>query len=486
MARLRKTGPLLLALLAAAAAGEASASGGGTVRAGEAAACLDCHSRRGTRVRFQDGDSAEAHVDGALLEASVHRSLACSDCHPGFSRDLHPRRSFRSRAQYRTRAALACRRCHGDEQIRRRPIHAALLAEEREGRPTVCTNCHGSHGVAPVTRKRAFDGEEEYCLECHGHDVRMAFRDGEAVSVLVDRAALGASVHRKLACSDCHYGFSPAEHPRRHFASRRAYSIASSESCRRCHFDKYARTSESIHHSILTRGNLAAPVCVDCHGSHGVSHIAKERAATASRCRGCHQAVYDTYAQSVHGNALFSEHNTDVPVCVDCHTAHAIQDPSTSDYRQRIPEICSSCHANAAIVGKYGLSTAVLETYLSDFHGVTLGLYRIEKRRGQEGRYQPARPMAVCTDCHGTHAITRVTAPGASTIKANLAKTCRRCHEDAPADFPDAWLSHYEPTWATAPLVFSVGLVFRILLPVTVAGLVLQVLLHLWRYVANR
>jgi hypothetical protein len=167
---------------------------------------------------------------------------------------------------------------------------------------------------------------------------------------------------------------------------------------------------------------------------------------------------------------------------VDCHTAHTIQDPFTADYRERIPDICSACHADKTIMGKYGLSTEVLKTYLSDFHGVTLEFYKMQKN----GQYKPEKPMAVCTDCHGTHNITSITGPNATVLKANLVKRCQRCHKDATGNFPDTWLSHYEPSWATAPLVFTVGLIYKILLPIMVAGLTLQVLLHLWRYVVDR
>jgi predicted CXXCH cytochrome family protein len=488
MAGTRGTGPLAIMLYCIALMAILGGSAGATeaLLSDEAKACLECHARRGLRVTFQNNESIEAYVDVAQFKASVHRSLTCSQCHTDFSGAQHPHRTFRSKAHYQTRASLTCRRCHKDEQIRTRSIHAALLSEEQQGRPTVCTNCHGSHAVMRVTGERRFSSEEEYCMKCHSHHVKMTFKNGETRSVVVDAASLQASVHSKLACSDCHYGFSSEEHPQRNFRSRRDYTLASSESCRRCHFDKYTKTFESIHYAMLSQGNLNAPVCVDCHGSHAISHIVKDRAVTGKRCQKCHQDIYNIYAQSIHGNALVNENNKDVPVCVDCHTAHTIQDPFTSDYRERIPGICSSCHADKAIVGKYGLSTDVIRTYLSDFHGVTLEFYKMQKEMQKNGQYKPAKPMAVCTDCHGTHNITSITGPDATVLKANLVKTCRRCHEDATENFPDTWLSHYEPSWATAPLVFTVGLLYQILLPIMVAGLTLQVLLHLWRYVVDR
>jgi len=189
-----------------------------------------------------------------------------------------------------------------------------------------------------------------------------------------------------------------------------------------------------------------------------------------------------TYANSVHGNALFNEANRDVPICIDCHSSHSIKDPTTMEYHELIPEMCSNCHANKAIMGKYGLSTDVVTTYLSDFHGVTLGLYKKEKGV----QYKPERPIAVCTDCHGTHDITRTSEPDSSVVKENLLKRCQMCHKNATQNFPDAWLSHYEPTLASAPAVYIVNSIYKVMMPVMVIGVFLQVFLHIWRYLVSR
>ncbi len=455
---------------------------GSTELSDEAQACLSCHGRHGIIVTFQNNEFIEAYVDSEKFKASAHHALACSSCHPDFSEGKHPRRTFRSKAQYQTKAALVCKRCHRDEQIKAKSIHAVLLSEAQKGRAVVCTNCHGSHSIRRVTGARRFTSEEEYCMKCHGYPLQMTFRNGETLPATVNISMLQNSVHSKLSCSDCHYGFSPEEHPKRNFGTPRDYTLALSEICRRCHFDKYTKTLESIHYTMLSQGNLEAPVCIDCHGAHGISHIGKERALIARRCQRCHPGVYETYAKSVHGSALFTENNQDVPVCIDCHTAHTMENPLSQSFQERIPEMCSNCHANEAVVGKYGLSTAVVDTYLSDFHGVTLKFYRMQK----EILNKPSKPMAVCTDCHGTHNITSTVGPDAVIVKANLVKRCQKCHENAPKNFPDSWLSHYEPSITRAPLVFFVKLVYKIFIPFLVAGLVLQIMLHIWRYVVNR
>lgn len=447
----------------------------------EAQKCLSCHAYRGLTKTFENNESIEAFVDVEKFKSSAHSSLKCSDCHIDFAGQKHPQRRFRSKKQYKIKSSLVCRKCHRCEQIKTESVHTKILADEDKGRAHPCTNCHGSHAIMSVNRK-TYKNEEQYCLRCHGHALSMEFKNGEKLSLKIDASELQTSIHKRLSCSDCHFGFSHSQHPERNFKSLRDFSIAGSEICRRCHFDKYTKTMESIHYAMLSSGNLKAPVCTDCHGSHSIVHFGKERNLIAQKCRKCHAGVYEIYANSVHGKALFDEHNQDVPVCIDCHTAHDIKNPLTLDYRERIPDMCSNCHANEAVVSKYGLSTDVVRTYLSDFHGVTLNFYRKQR----EEFNKPARQIAVCTDCHGTHNIISTRSTDPARVKANLVRRCRQCHKDAAKNFPDAWLSHYEPTLANAPLVFIVTLIYKIFTPIMAIGIILQIILHIWRYAVNR
>jgi predicted CXXCH cytochrome family protein len=444
--------------------------------------CFACHGRHDITMTFQDNTSLSGFVDEEKLKASAHASLSCTACHADFSADQHPKRTFRSREQFRVRSSIACRRCHTDDQIRNRPVHLDALNAEKTGATMICADCHESHAVIHVTKKITLSDEAKSCLSCHQRSIHMKFRNGEALSVSVDPILIETSVHNKLSCSDCHYGYSSEEHPHRNFRSRRDMSIASAELCRRCHFDKYTKFQDSIHYTRLSQGNLNAPVCTDCHDSHAVSGSGRERANSANRCRKCHSDIYDTYAKSVHGDALLNERNKDVPACTDCHRTHDIQSSHSTGYRERIPEMCSACHANKEIMGKYGLSTDVMKTYLSDFHGVTLGFYRKQKDRIPGG----TKSIAVCTDCHGIHNISSTVNPDATVVKANLVQRCRKCHTDATENFPDAWISHYKPSLQRAPLIFLIGVTYRIFTPIMVIGLVLQILLHIWRYAVNR
>lgn len=432
----------------------------------EAAACLGCHGDRRLTAEFRKGGKISLYVDGAAMGVSVHRDLPCSACHRRISLLNHPgNMQYKDKKTFRTEASDACEDCHDFKS----GLHMRMMGRLKG---IICADCHGSHDIKPV------NAGMDSCSGCHRYDFVMSFKDGTTQSVHMDERVLSDSVHKRLRCVDCHFGFSAKVHPVRLFESRRDFSIVSTEICRRCHFDKYTKTLESIHFNVLVKGDLKAPVCVDCHGAHGVKSGVKEKKRSARKCRRCHPSIYKAYIHSVHGKALISDDNQDVPVCSDCHRAHEISDPRKTGFRNNIPEMCGNCHSSEKLMKKYGLSTAVLNSYLEDFHGVTLTFYRKEN--------SPVRHIAVCTDCHGIHDITRVKGPGATVLKANLVARCRKCHPGATENFPDSWISHYEPDSRRAPLVYIINRIYSIFIPFMVVGLVLQIILHIWRYAVNR
>ena len=439
--------------------------------------CLGCHGNKDFSLDLPSKEKLSLFIGADDFAASAHGSFDCSLCHTGFSVEKHPSKVRKTRAEYAAAGSALCRNCHTKFKS---PAHKRLM-EIPAGKGKLCVDCHGAHAIQRP--QKGVSKDSKYCLACHGSELTMTFKDGVKQSLKIDGELLSLSVHSKLYCSDCHFGFSVEEHPQRNFRAKRDYVIAASEGCRRCHFDKYTKTLESIHYAMLSQGNLNAPVCVDCHGAHSISHVGKERASSAKRCEKCHGAIYNVYASSVHGSALFNEHNQDVPVCADCHKAHNIEDPRTFDFRERVPQMCGNCHANKSLMDKYGLSTYVLNSYLQDFHGVTLKLYGKQKESGDNTKM---KPIAVCVDCHGIHDITSTTGPKSSIVKANLVKRCQKCHPNASENFPDSWVSHYKPSLKKAPLVFAINMIYMVFIPFMMVGLILQILLHIWRYAMNR
>ncbi|MEW6141759.1 MAG: cytochrome c3 family protein [Chloroflexota bacterium] len=325
------------------------------------------------------------------------------------------------------------------------------------------------------------DDGEKACLVCHAsRGLVLAFSGGEKLDLDLDQERYLSSVHGgKLTCTDCHRGYGTAPHGPVFSQDRRDYAGDNYEICKRCHFANYTRTLDSIHYKVLEAGNPKSALCTDCHSAHYVTRPSESRGGISQTCAKCHDDIYREYRESVHGAALVKEGNNDVPVCTDCHGVHNIYDPRTVAFHLNIPALCDRCHGDEKLMSKYGLSTAVTKTYLEDFHGVTTTL--LAEQSSVAFIKQP-----VCTDCHGIHNIARTDAPDSPVIRQNLVKTCRQCHPDATENFPAAWLSHYEPSLSQAPLVWLVDIFYKIFIPFMVGGIVMNVLVDLYRVLSGR
>jgi predicted CXXCH cytochrome family protein len=330
-----------------------------------------------------------------------------------------------------------------------------------------------SSGTAGAAQTTAED-----CLVCHSEPVDFSFTDGSTRVLRLEPRALEGSVHKGITCVDCHPATKDVPHPERKLASSRQLTIAAAEQCRQCHFGQYRQSLESVHAQAVVRGDLTAPTCVDCHGGHDVAPAGEPRTKIADNCGRCHTKTATVYAGSVHGQDL-AKNIADVPTCTDCHGAHQVAGPGQPGWRTSTPDICGGCHGDAGRMEKYGLSANVLRTYVGDFHGKTARLRAATPDHAQS-------IVAVCSDCHGTHDVARVDSPSSPVVKANLVNTCRRCHTDASTQFPDAWLSHYEPTWRKTPVLMAVKAGYGVLIPFIIGGMMLQVLMHLWRMAVNR
>jgi len=346
----------------------------------------------------------------------------------------------------------------------------------------LCVTLFGVEAAAQQPAKPAPVPEAvTYCLGCHDDkDLSMELKDGSSMSLYVAASHLASSVHAsQLICTDCHTKYDQDHPSGATFESRRAYAAKSYEVCKKCHFDTYTRTLESVHYELLKAGVDTAPICTDCHGAHDIPNPHAKRAMMSRSCAACHTDVYDTYAASVHGRVLVEDDNQDVPACADCHTHHQVQQPGTSKFRLSSPETCIRCHSNTTLMSKYGISTTVAQTYLADFHGVTASLSRNLAEAQQQ-------MVVTCNDCHGVHNIASPKLKGPDAMKATVSAACARCHQDAALTFPAAWLSHYPPSPRNAPLVWAVGLFYKFFIPFAVTGLILNLLLHVYRMSSGR
>ncbi|HSG44584.1 MAG TPA: cytochrome c3 family protein [Anaerolineales bacterium] len=328
---------------------------------------------------------------------------------------------------------------------------------------------------------------DEMCLFCHQNQGLSVDFGGQSLSLFIDGDKFSKSVHKSegLACVDCHSNITSFPHPEVNASSPRDFRIEMYSTCQQCHAEQYQKVLDSVHQSELAAGNINAAVCTDCHNPHTQSRLTNKetgelleyaRLHIPETCAACHSTIYETYKESVHGSALTQEGNPFVPTCIDCHGVHDITDPRTNTFRNSTPYLCAECHTNQGLMNQFDISTNVLDTYVADFHGTTVKIF-------EESYPDQPTNKPVCTDCHGIHNILNVDDANAGIAhKNNLLVKCQQCHPDATTDsFTDSWMSHYEPSPETWPLVYYVNLFYKFFIPAVLGGMIVFILTDIYR-----
>jgi hypothetical protein len=321
----------------------------------------------------------------------------------------------------------------------------------------------------------------ETCLTCHATPgLQTTLPSGEILYLTVDPEVFNNSTHGQqgYACVQCHTDIREYPHRALSAETRRDVSLLYYQNCFRCHQDKYDATLDSVHQQALEAGNQEAALCVDCHGYHDVTDPNEPITKIPETCERCHSLIYQEYTESIHGSALIGEGNPDVPTCIDCHGVHNVSGPSNTQFHIFSPQLCAKCHADEELMEKYGISTNVFNSYVSDFHGTTV-IFE-QQFPGQETN------KPVCIDCHGVHNMKKVDDAESQVIQENLITTCQRCHPDASPNFAEAWLGHYQPNLDRFPIVYLVDLFYKIFIPAVLGFMILFVFGDATRRLINR
>jgi hypothetical protein len=346
--------------------------------------CLTCHSDAtlkrddGRPIRF----SQETHA------ASVHgqAGLACTDCHQDLAAAELPHGA--------KLAKVDCTPCHAQEGADyAKSFHAESHRKSASSRAAQCADCHGTHDILPPkdsASKTNHFNVPATCLACHGNP-----------AVYTKAARLAGNDPKKFA--------------------------------------------DSIHGRALMKAGLSvAPNCATCHGWHDIRRPSDPsspvfRSKVPATCGSCHSKIDEVFEKSVHGMAVKGG-NTKAPVCIDCHTAHAVKATELASWRLGVIKECGTCHER------------LIETYRDTYHGqvTALGFTRV----------------ATCADCHGAHDILAPTDPRSSVSKERRLSTCRKCHEGASANF-----ARYDPhadarDRGRNPILFHAARFMRLLLAV--------------------
>lgn len=226
-------------------------------------------------------------------------------------------------------------------------------------------------------------------------------------------------------------------------------------SCESCHTRERVEFAPSVHAKFKVS-------CIDCHGGSAaptedpkVAHAApfagkpapKDVAAFCGRCHsdvalmnphGLRTDQEARYRVSGHGRAIL-EGATEAATCVSCHGHHdttAARDPQSPVHPLQIASTCGKCHADAALMKKFGHDPGVEAAVRTSVHG------RLLYERGDlsaptcvtchdnHGAAPPGLTSVglVCGRCHVREAEQFAASPHAAAVETGLFDTCVTCH----------------------------------------------------------
>ncbi len=261
--------------------------------------CLDCHSKLDPPL----------HVDPAGFAQSVHtqKGIVCTTCHGGnpTSEDMDvsmsPASGFKD-SPTRAQIPAFCAKCH------------ANAAYMRSFNPSLRTDQYSQY-LTSIHGQRLAKGDDKVavCVDCHGvHDI-LPLNDPRS-SVYPTNVA--------QTCGKCHAN---AEY-------MKPYKIPT---------DQLALYNGSVHHAdLVDKGDLSAPTCSTCHGSHGAAPPGVD--SVVNVCSTCHVFQAQLFDSGPHKDAFSS---MGLPGCVTCHSNHGIQHPTDAFIGIDKGAVCIKCHS---------------------------------------------------------------------------------------------------------------------------------------------
>lgn len=324
---------------------EAKEIAGGVHASLEAEACSGCHGPphdvrpTGKAVGAEcvgcHADEVSGYLSSVHGKADVLAGAGAAGCH-SCHEPAHRMRSSADAASTIAKKNLAdtCGACHANPDFLARykiavarpveayrlSVHGLAVAQGNDRAPS-CSDCHGTHEIAPATEARSPIHHRNVpgtCGTCH-REIAATF------ATSVHGQAVEQGVADAPVCTDCH-----GEH--RILAPSEPQSLVnparvSTVTCGRCHgderlaekynlpVDRVPAFQDSYHGLALRAGSQTVANCASCHGVHNILPASDPRSTVhpgnlARTCGSCHPGAGQRFAiGSVHWRpASASEH----------------------------------------------------------------------------------------------------------------------------------------------------------------------------------
>ncbi|WP_242392534.1 cytochrome c3 family protein [Anaeromyxobacter oryzisoli] len=253
-----------------------------------------------------------------------------------------------------------CVECHaglGGELAK--PVEA-FTRDVHSQRGLGCTACHGGDPTSPdqevaMSRAKGFRGApalRDVPTLCGGCHADVVFMKRYAPNLPTDQLAryvtsrhateLARGNPRAAVCSSCHQAHGIVS---TRDARSPVYPTRVASTCARCHArpggqGPVERWERSVHHAALVAGDLSAPTCPRCHGSHGAAPPGVE--SVPAVCGQCHPRNMQLFRGSPHLSAFEAG---SLSACGECHGHHDILHPDDAWVGVGKGAVCARCHA---------------------------------------------------------------------------------------------------------------------------------------------
>ncbi len=452
--------------------------------------CGGCH-REGTAMtethdiskhNVLENYSMSIHGEG-LLRKGLTVTAVCSSCHT--SHNVLPHTDPNSTIS-RQNVVKTCMKCHANIEDAHTKIIRGELWEKEPHLIPACVECHGPHKARRVLYEDSLN--DLFCLKCHGNpDLKKIMANGDERSLYVDVDNFEHSIHKekRIACAKCHVNMDHKNNP--------VCQDSGKVDCSICHAQVVDTYNKSTHGMLAAKNNKNAPVCTECHGTHGIMPKSNYESPIFARnipdlCGRCHREgekaallytgtqhdIVKHYQMSIHGRGLSQSGLMVSATCTNCHTAHSVlpaSNPESSVNPKNIISACAQCHLGIAekfsssihspLVSKTDkklpvcndchTSHTISRHDTAGFRGLILDecgtchehetdTY-FETYHGKASMLSGGEKTAKCSDCHGAHDILPAYYSGSRLNRRHVVETCKKCHPGSNRKFT-GYLTH--------------------------------------------